>query len=194
MQQVRKLAISRFVEKDIQINLDSDVLFIRPFNADMLMDGDKLSLFEVDYRNPEIEKWAEVGCDVTGIARPETVMNYVGMLISWWRQTVVDMTDVIENLNGTCWQDVVARQKLYSEYMMYGVFAKDLMARNEVDHFIDRRVLVQNSWGHSTGSEKDLKNLFDTAPKEAVAVMVHSKDNVDPSEYRHIAQAEWAKI
>lgn len=194
MQQLRKLAISRIVDQDMQINLDSDVTFIRHFNAGMLCLGDDLALFEVDFRNTEIVAWAETGARLTGVKQPSIVMNYVGMLISWWRETVFEMTAAIEAKHGMPWQSVIAREKSFSEYMMYGTYVRQQSTLSDMRHFGDQRVLVQNSWGHATQSQGDLEKLFAAAPPEAVAVMVHSKDNVDPAMYRRFVEQEWRRI
>jgi hypothetical protein len=193
MQQIRKLAISRIVDQEIQINLDSDVVFIRPFTSSIFCKGADLALFEVDFRNAEIIEWANVGARLTGSRRPDLVMNYVGMLISWWRRTIFEITAAIEKNSGMPWQVALARENTFSEYMLYGTYVRQNIAEGNTHHFSDHRTLVQNSWGKSTNTEADLEQLFLTVPQECVAVMIHSKSNIVPYEYRRFAEREWRR-
>lgn len=192
-QQLRKLAMPRIAEHDILLNIDSDVVFIRRFTLDMLFDRDRLALFEVDYRNPEIEGWAETGARLIGLPAPSTTNNYVGMLIPWWRRHVIALTDAIEAEFRRPWQITVARQRSFSEYMTYGAFARRRLGLENAAHFSDGRKLVQTSWHQPIGTAAGLEALFATAPAESVAVMVHSKDDVAPADYRRFVERIWSE-
>lgn len=195
-QQLRKLAMPRIVDHDILINIDSDVVLIRRFTPDILFDGEgRLGLFEVDYRNAEIMGWAQGAARLTGIAAPTETFNYVGMLIPWWRHQAVALTEAIEAAQGRPWQQALARQKSFSEYMLYGTFMRRKLGLGleAAAHFPDSRMLVQTSWHKETGSEEGLGDLFASAPESAVGVMVHSKDNVAPADYRRFVERAWAE-
>lgn len=192
-QQIRKLAMPRLVDDAVLINLDSDVVFIRPFDTSMLWRQDKLGLFEVDYRNDEIVHWANVAGEMTGCTVPAVPNNYVGMLIPWWRSNVVALVDQIEQHTGRPWQEAVARRRSFSEYMTYGVYARSI-GLERASHFSDGRRLVQTSWHEDTGSDEGLARLFDPQDQDTVAVMVHSKDGIDPQRYRRHVQRMWDRV
>lgn len=190
-QQLRKLAMPRIADHDIFINIDSDVVLIRPFAPERLMEGERLALFEVDYRNAEITAWGANAARLIGIAPPAQSNNYVGMLIPWWRHHVVALTDRVEEANGRPWQQVLARQKSFSEYMLYGTYVRHHLGVEAAGHFPDDRPHVQTSWHKETGTAEGLDELFASAPPEAVGVMVHSKDGVAPADYRRFAERIW---
>lgn len=191
-QQLRKLAMPRVTDADVLINIDSDVVFVRPFEPDVLFDGDRLGLFEVDYRNEEIRRWSAHAAQATGVDAPDEPFNYVGMMIGWWSGVVSTMTSRIEELAGMPWQIALGRKRSFSEYMLYGTYVRCGPGREPSRHFSDNRMLVQTSWHKDTGSIEGLQELFSSLPPEAVAVMVHSKDGVDPEIYAALTRRMWA--
>lgn len=190
-QQLRKLAMPRIVDHDIFINIDSDVVLIRRFTPEIIVDQDRLALFEVDYRNDEIMGWAEGAARLTGMTPPTETNNYVGMLIPWRRECVTALTDAIEKTHGRPWQQTLARQRSFSEYMLYGSYVRRHMGLEAAGHFSDCRPLVQTSWHKDTGSAEGLGQLFASADPLAVGVMVHSKDDVAPADYRRFVEQSW---
>lgn len=190
-QQLRKLSMPRIVDHDILLNIDSDVVFIRPFTLDHLFEQARLALFEVDYRNGEIMAWAATAARLLGLPPPTETNNYVGMLIPWWRHHVTALTDAIEREQGRPWQQALARQKSFSEYAIYGAFVRRGQGLDAAGHFSDSRMLVQTSWHKDTGTAAGLESLFTSAPDSAVAVMVHSKDSISPADYRRFVEQVW---
>ena len=174
------------------INLDSDVVFIRPFSPDILFDGDRLGLFEVDYRNDEIIRWSQQAARLTGLTAPETPNNHVGMMVGWWRNVACDLVTRIEAQTGLPWQIALGRCRSFSEYMTYGTFVHSGPGLEASRHVPDGRMLVQTSWHKDTGSDAGLADLFTSAPDDAVAVMVHSKDGLAPEKYARFARAMWS--
>ncbi len=191
-QQLRKLAMPRLTDARVLINLDSDVVFVRPFTPNILFRKGRLGLFEVDYRNQEIHRWSREAARLTGVPAPDTPNNYVGMMIGWWSHIVDELTGRIEQRSGLPWQVALARRRSFSEYMTYGTFVRCGAGLEANNHFSDSRMLVQTSWHKDTRSASGLAKLF-TAPTEAVAVMVHSKDGVDPGAYAAMARRSWMR-
>lgn len=192
-QQLRKLAMPRVTDAQVLINVDSDVVFIRPFETGLLFEGGNLGLFEVDYRNEEIRRWSRQAVRIADVPAPDTPNNYVGMMIGWWSHVVQELTRRIEERTGLPWQVALARERSFSEYMLYGTYVRCGPGLSVRDHFPDDRVLVQNSWDKPTDTPAQLAALFASAPEEAVAVMVHSKDGVDPESYAALARRVWAR-
>lgn len=192
-QQLCKLAMSRLADHDVLINVDSDVVFIRPFDVATFFDADRLGLFEVDYRNEEIRAWSATAARMIGIAPPAEPFNYVGNMIPWWRKEVLALTEQIGREMSLPWQLALARCRSFSEYMTYGTFVRHRRGLDAARHFADGRMLVQTSWHKPTDTHEGLAELFASVPPEAVAVMVHSKDRIAPESYRGYAEQAWAK-
>lgn len=193
-QQLRKLAMPRITNVDVLVNIDSDVVFIRPFHSSLLFEAGNLSLFEVDYRNAEVRNWSRQAAILTGVQPPTSPNNYVGMMISWKCDILRNLTDRVEEQAGIPWQIALGRKRSFSEYMMYGTFVRYGPGLEECGHFSDARKLVETSWHRDTTTREGLTELFAKAPSEAVAVMVHSKDGIDPATYSEIARHHWAQI
>lgn len=194
-QQLRKLAMPRLAGHEVLVNVDSDVVFVRRFDPAMLFDGDgRLGLFAVDYRNEEIRRWSADAAGLIGCAAPQDPFNYVGMMIGWWSAHARALTARIEARAGLPWQVALGRRKSFSEYMLYGTYARHALGLEEARHFSDARMLVQTSWHKDTRTIAGLEALFTQLPPEAVAVMVHSKDGVDPEAYARLTRQMWARL
>ena len=190
-QQIRKMAMPRISNADILINVDSDVVFVRPFAVDLLMREDRLALFQVDFENEQIRNWSRIAGRLLGCAPPSVTQNHVGMLIPWWRESVDQMLASIEAKQHLPWQIAVARQRTFSEYVTYGVHAHSVTGLAAAHHFADDRALVQTSWDKPTDTPSALSDLFASVCAQTVAVMVHSKDNISPANYRAHVERMW---
>ena len=190
-QQIRKMAMPRISNADILINVDSDVVFVRPFSVDLLMREDRLALFQVDFENEQIRNWSKLAGRLLGCSPPKVTRNHVGMLIPWWRESVEQMLASIEASQRLPWQIAVARQHTFSEYITYGVHARSVTGLPAARHFADDRALVQTSWDKPTDTPSALSDLFASICAQTVAVMVHSKDNIAPANYRAHVERLW---
>ena len=190
-QQLRKLAMPQICSSDAFINVDSDVAFIRPFSPSIIFSGERLALFEVDYRNRESIGWSNDAAAMLGIEAPEQPNNYVGMLICWWNSVTRDLTAQIERHTGLPWQIALGKKRSFSEYIIYGTFVRHRVGLEAARHFPDDRPLVQLSWGADMRDPRALRNLFDTLHDSAIAVMVHSKDGVSTDAYEGLVRQQW---
>ncbi|MGB7407539.1 MAG: DUF6492 family protein [Pontixanthobacter sp.] len=190
-QQLRKLAMPAIADHDIFVNVDSDVVFVREFSQDDLFVDGRLALLEVDYQNEELGKWTDISEKLLGLPKSGEIFNYVGMLIPWWRNEVVSLTEKLESLWDQPWQVTLGQRHNFSEYMLYGNYVRKRRGFENAGHVADLRPLIQTSWHKDTSSQMGLKSLFSDLPSETVGVMVHSKDRIDPADYRSHVESYW---
>jgi hypothetical protein len=113
--------------------------------------------------------------------------GYIGNMISWNRQTVKAMQQRIETSTGRNWQVALARTPSFSEYMLYGIFVREAMGYDAVDHAPSTMPLVKGSYGVAITTDLAIETfLADLGPRTA-AVMVHSKGQNDPALLRAIS-------
>lgn len=192
MQQIKKLAIANHTNEDIFINTDSDTCFIKPFQLNNFMTGGKLGLLDTDFTGGSTKIWTSVAAKLLGLD-PATVTprNHVGHLICWHRGTVLALQNHVEQVTGLPWQIAIARQLHFSEYMLYGVFVRDILGYSAAGHAPSVEPLVMGSWHQDLTTESGLNDFFATIFRETIALMIHSKDGIEVSRLRPRFESYW---
>jgi len=194
IQQILKLAAIQAVPERTLIFCDSDTAFFRPFERnDFLIDG-KVGLLDVDFSNDDIRRWTSVARRLLGLppgAGPDR--GHVGNMICWNRETVEALQQRIQAHTGVHWQIALARTSSFSEYVLYGVFIREVLGYAAVDHAPSTAPLVKPSWGVPLTTESAIDGFFAEFDPRTVAVMVHSKDDVDMTCVRRHLVRRWEK-
>lgn len=192
IQQILKIGAMEAVSERTLVFCDSDTAFFRRFDRnDLLVDG-KIGLLDVDFSNEVTRRWTTVARRLLGISRRVgDYRNYVGNMICWNRETIQAMRERIEVATGMHWQVALARTTMFSEYMLYGVFVREVLGYDAVDHASSSVPLVKASWGSTLTSESARGDFFAEFDSRTVAIMVHSKDGIDPAAFRHHLERRW---
>jgi Family of unknown function (DUF6492) len=195
VQQILKIASVDEISQRTLVFCDSDVAFLRPFGLDHLLVDGKIGLADVEYWNDEIVRWTKVARRLLGLSpRDDGYHNHVGNMICWNREIVFALRERIEKSTGTKWQVALARTPTFSEYILYGVFVREVLGYDAVDHAPSSAPLVKASWGTVLKTDSDIDAFFSDFDPSAVAVMVHSKDGVDPARFRRHIERHWRAV
>jgi hypothetical protein len=196
-QQILKIASIEAIAERTLVFCDSDTAFFRKFDrATLLIDG-KVGLLDVEFGNEETRQWTEIARRLLGLPpqgdghRDHIYRNHVGNMICWNRETIRAMQRKIENNTGVHWQVALARTLKFSEYMIYGIFVREVLGYDAVDHAPSPARLVKASWGLSLQTDSAIDAFFSAFDPQTVAVMIHSKDGIDPARYRHHLERLW---
>ena len=190
MQQILKIAAIEAIPERTLVFCDSDTAFFRSFDRNDFLVGGKMGLLDVEFDTPETRIWTATARRLLG-APSGTIgyRNYVGFAVCWNRETVKAMQQRIEATTGLSWQIALARTLNFSEYMLYGTFVREVLGYSQVDHAPSTVPVVKGAWGISTDAA--VADLFATFDPGTLAVMIHSKDGVDPSRYRAHLERFW---
>jgi Family of unknown function (DUF6492) len=192
IQQIKKIGATEAVSERTLIFCDSDLAFVRRFGRDDLLVNGKVGLLDVDYFNDDYRRWTAVACRLLGLSEHEVSRRgYAGHMVSWNRETVKAMQQRIEKTTGSNWQVALARTRTFSEYMLYGIFVREVMGYDAVDHAPSTVPLVKGSWGVSVTTDSAIETLLADLDPRTVAVMVHSKDKNDPALLRRHLEQLW---
>jgi Family of unknown function (DUF6492) len=191
-QQVYKLAAVKVVPEDILVMTDSDTTFVRPFTVDNFLVNGKTGLLDVDYCAGMVPTWTSVATKLLGIAAEPPLRGHVGNLISWRREHVLGLQSHIERATGLPWQIAIARQRTFSEYVLYGCYLRDIVGYRASHHAPSTRALVKQPWDHDLSTQAGLKTYFDAIEPDNIAVMIHSKDGLPVSAARPYFDALFA--
>lgn len=194
MQQIKKIAAVQAIAEETLVFCDSDTAFFRRFRSEDLLLQGKIGLLDVGFVNDDIRKWTVEARRLLGLSPSETVdHNYVGYLVCWNRQTVEQLQRRIETSTGKPWQVALARTLSFSEYMLYGVFVRDVLGYEASAHAPSDVPLIKAIWNEVSG-EDAFARLFSDLDPRTIGIMVHSKDGINPSQFRHELEERWRQI
>ena len=190
MQQILKIAAIDAIPEQTLVMCDPDTAFFRTFNRNDFLVGGKVGLLDVEFSSPDIRIWTATARKLLSLSPRETgYRNHVGFVVCWNREIVKAMQQRIESTTHVNWQTALARTLNFSEYMLYGTFVREVLGYGQADHSPSTVPLVKAAWGSTTDSE--IAELFASLDPKTVAVMIHSKDGVDPSRYRAHLERLW---
>ncbi len=195
IQQVLKVAAASQLGADVSMFCDSDVAFIKSFSPSQVMDNGSVGLLDVEFVNDEVRRWTSTASLLLGLTKPElAARGHVGNLICWRRENVVAMTAQIESSTGLDWRAALMRQASFSEYILYGTFVRGVLGYDAARHYPSTVPLVRPSWGVDLHDEQQFTDFFTDFDPLTVAVMVHSKDGIDPARYRRQLELMWSDL
>jgi hypothetical protein len=192
IQQILKIGVVEAIPERTLVFCDSDTAFLRPFDRDDLLVDGKVGLLDVDFVNDDIRHWTSVARRLLGLPQHDAgYRGHVGNMICWNSETVRAMQQRIEASTGMSWQVALARVPSFSEYVLYGTFVREVLGYDAVDHAPSAVRLVKPSWGSALTTDSAIAAFFADIDPRTVAVMVHSKDGVDPVRIRHCLERWW---
>jgi hypothetical protein len=193
IQQILKIGIVDFIRERTLVFCDSDTAFFRSFERDALLINGKVGLLDVD-STADTRRWTTTARHLLGLDdHGAEFRNHIGNMICWNRETIGALRQRIESRTGLKWQVALARTLSFSEYMLYGVFVREALGYNAVDHAPSSVPLVKPSWNVSLTTDSALAGFFSSFDPRTVAVMIHSKDGIDPARYRPYLERLWTQ-
>ena len=192
VQQLRRIAIVDHIDHAALLFCDSDMFFVRPYNAASLWRDDKLRL----YRKPcgitkdlgEHCKWLDGAAKLLGLPAPELPHDdYINNLVSWRRENVLAMCRHIENQTGRDWVSAIARNRTFSECMIYGCFVDGIMGRNS-GHWHADNALCLTYWGGDALEPGTLRQFVEQMDDDQYAIGIQSFTNTDANLLRDLLE------
>jgi hypothetical protein len=125
VQQFAKIATAHIIPETVSCMLDSDVVFIQPFDLAKVARPSLTPLYirprEVTAAMADHCDWVRSSHRLLGLAQPSIPADdFIGHIIFWDQQAVRAMTARIEQVTGLEWVDALYRAHAISEYMLYG--------------------------------------------------------------------------
>lgn len=130
IQQIVKLSLPEIVTEGAIAILDSDIVFIRPFdNSDLEIEGDKRILVrdEPKTESGKHRKYMEKARRLLGLPLGSTGHHYMAYPAIWYTDWVRELRRYIESTYGKSWQRVLYEANSISEYQLYGVFIEEIL-------------------------------------------------------------------
>ena len=191
LQQAVKLSVGTAIDADAYVFVDSDVTFVRPFDAATLEDGGRTRLFRVPgaANLPGHRRWHRTAAKLLGLPPTDYFgSTYIGNLVTWRRDHLLELHARIARIAGTGWLRAVCNQWHLSEYILYGVFAEHVL-KERSKHWHSDLPLCHIRWDYELASVADLTGFMREIAPHHVAVMVSAKQRIEPQRYERLLEA-----
>jgi Family of unknown function (DUF6492) len=193
-QQLRRMAIAQHRNEDAFFYCDSDTIFVRHFDVSTLWHKGDLRLFRRDNALTKNKLgddqliWASNAAAVLGISSAEIpAHDYIGTLIAWRRDTMLDMCAHIEATSGKHWVTAVAAPRRFSECMIYGQYV-DVVCK-QTKHKVDQQEFCQMFWLEPMPPRDEFIAVLKAMEPQKVAIGIQSFLNADVGELKKLIAA-----
>ncbi len=191
-QQLRRLAMARYVDQDTLLSIDSDVVLVRPFDPATLWGDAGLRMYRVvdgaRQATPGHMRWLTHAGDILGLPRhPDPANDYIANMVPWRTDTAQALLDHIERHTGKGWLRAIISSRDISECMIYGRFVDELLGGK--GHVPDPRPLSHVLWFKETFPEtrEGLEEFMRGISDDQVAIGVQSFVGHSLAEIRALA-------
>lgn len=193
VQQLRRIAIAGHASEAALLYCDSDVAVLRDFDCASLWHGDDLRLFRRDgallgagLENQKL--WSRnaglaLGID-DGLPSPH---DYIATFIAWRRDATLAMCRRIEDTHAMHWVEAVASTRHYSECMLYGRHADEVLGG--AGHFVSNDELCRVYWNGPRLSDDTLRQFIEGMEPDQVAIGLQSFVGTDIGHVRELIAA-----
>jgi hypothetical protein len=186
LQQIVKLSTGNAVSEDVLFFVDSDVFFVAPFDPQTYEREGRVPLFVETGKTgliPSNDVWHAVAARLLGLpveARYDT--NFIGNVICWRRENVVKLQQRLETIAKKDWELLVAPLPKFSEYILYGLFASQVLEGQ--GHYADGVDRTLTHWETRPLSLPELVNLKAKLSPTHHSVMISAKSRTPVSDIR----------
>jgi hypothetical protein len=184
-QQVVKLAAIAASEDDAVLLVDSDVEFIRPFNAEMFVRDDTVRFFrgrnQIDRRLPRHMTWHRVARALLGLPAAEPPYpDYISSPLAWDPGIVRRMLARVAATTGRPWHTAIAGQLDFSECVLYGVFVDSVMGAR-ANSFVSDDSLCLVYWENTPLNLEGSAQFVGGIRPTDIAAVIQSKSRTPPA-------------
>lgn len=188
VQQLRRIAIAAKIPEATIAFCDSDVLFLKDFDLSQFWQADELRLYRDDH-SLALERghliWSANAGKTLGLPpEPVPAINYISTVIAWRRDTVLSMIRHIESRHATSWVQAVARDRKFSECILYGRYVDEVL--QGAGHFHAEESLCQVYWDGPSLDEEGLKQFAASMSPRQVAIGIQSFTGTDLNTLRRL--------
>jgi hypothetical protein len=196
VQQLVKLAVCREVRADVVVHADSDVVLVRRFDADSVVDAARrVRLFQaprvVDENLPGHVRWHRTAEHLLGLEpSPIPLPDYITSLVPWRRENAVALLDFMQSRGRRPWMRTIASAWDFSEYILYGRFVSEIL--DSAGQYTTASSLCHDYWGPDPLGTAQIEHLLDEMSEEQVGLSITAKAGMLPESYARQIERRWA--
>jgi hypothetical protein len=150
VQQIAKIATATLLDEMTLVMVDSDALFVRDVEPAVFTTNGATRLYRstggISAEMDDHILWHNNACRLLNVMPDEAPMSdYIGQIISWNRQLVIQMCAHVESVANTSWHGALARTRAISEYLLYGLYVEKVLGSG-ANVWIDERSRCKAHW------------------------------------------------
>lgn len=198
LQQIVKLSVAEWSQADVFMFADSDVFFVRPFDARSTLKDDRVRLFRTpkkgeDHKDRRHKHWDHHAARLFSLqGNDHCKFDYISQLNTWRRDVLIKLLERIEEGTGMPWKQALCNQLHFSEYVIYGVFVDRVLGTTDAGHYLDWSEICNCSWHQVIDGQQALNRFINRTLPNQSAVLVQSNLNAHPDTYSHMFH--WSQI
>jgi hypothetical protein len=182
-QQIIKMAAAAQIEADVALLVDSDMEFIRAFDANTFRRGGVVNFYrkphDIDERLPRHMIWHRVARELLGLPEAHAPFHdYICWPCPWDPARVRALLARVEKVTGKRWADTIGVQRHFSEEILYGVFVDNGAS---ADSTASPRMYCHHYTGLTPLDERGVAAFLGTVQPDDVAVMISAKSRTSLS-------------
>ena len=195
-QQLRRIEIGRRLEETVMISVDSDVVFLRPFETERFVEADgRIRLFRrpdwfagiAEPSRSEHRGWSGKAGELLGIETPAVSDHgYISTLIAWRTDSVRAMAARIEAMTGKPAFDALAATRQLSECTIYGRFVEEIEGL-DLHHVASPEALCSVYWSGAALDGETLSRFVEALEPQQVAIGIQSFTGTSTQLIRRVA-------
>jgi hypothetical protein len=199
VQQVIKLASPSFTDREVIVLADSDIVLVAPVTIDRLVRGDSVRLYGSPHASADLAthvRWHEVSAQLLGF-RPAGYLgsDYIGNLITWRRSIVLELQRHLGRVaSGHRWDKVIAGQRQFSEYTLYGIYAEHVLGEQRSGHHAEAEDLVHAGWFFDLDKREGITEFVEGFTPGQVGVAIQSTEPFTLEERRELIRRATAHL
>ncbi|MEW6491815.1 MAG: DUF6492 family protein [Cyanobacteriota bacterium] len=188
IQQIIKIAAAQQIDADVAVLVDSDVVFVRPFDLRNFVRNDQVRLF----RNPtgnDVQqkmhlKWHQSASRLLGLPDVDmTLPDYVGHIITWRRDRVLQMCQHVEKISGRGWIETLGNSWHLGECILYGIFI-DRILKEQSGHYHEEKNICHDYWFPRPLSDEQLQTFIREIHPDHLALTISAKAGIPVERYK----------
>lgn len=184
LQQIVKMGMVDHIDAELFVNIDSDVVLVRPLKAEDFVQAGVIRLYAVDEAITEDMKrhyrWCRTAHDLLGLPWQGDVSypDHVGGVVSWDNGLLRRCVRRIEEVSGTPWAVAAARHLHFSEDILYGTYVRHF--GSAMDHSYQRDTTRCHSYWSPTPMERaEAEKFIADFDDDHIAVHIQSNSDTD---------------
>jgi hypothetical protein len=187
LQQIVKLSVASVVREDVLYFVDSDVLFVAPFDPRSLERDGRVPLF-VEHGKagliPSNDAWHAVAARLLRLEVKRTYdTNFIGNVIGWRRDNVASLHRRLEAVGDKSWELLLAPLSRFSEYILYGMYSTEVLGEGS-GHYPDPVDRTLSYWETKPLGRDELVRLRGRLEPLHHSVMVSAKSRTRVADIR----------
>lgn len=192
LQQIVKMCMVDLVDATIFLNIDSDVVLVRPITADHFLDGETVRLYAWEGAirpGTGHHRWVETAHELLGLpwSAEEHYPDHIAGLVSWDTRLLRRCLDRVEDVTGKPWAAAVAEQLHFSEDILYGSFVRSFGGTQDRSHQRET-TLCHSYWEPEAMTAQDVDGFIAEFTDEHRAVHIQSNTDTDDQVFRAVLE------